>query len=58
MSAFEASLYAKEVGAKITLPVHMDNPMFPPNFEFIEEMFNKHEIEYEILDNEETIEID
>lgn len=58
MSAFEASLYAKEVGAKITLPIHMDNQMFPPNFEFIKEMFNKYEIEYEILDNEETIEID
>ena len=57
MSAFEASLYAKEVGAKITLPIHMDNPMFPPNLEFIGEMFDKYEAEYEILENDETIEV-
>lgn len=57
MSAFEASLYAKDVGARITLPVHMDNPMFPPKFEFIQEMFSKYEAEYKVLDNEETIEI-
>ncbi|MCI8411816.1 MAG: MBL fold metallo-hydrolase [Clostridia bacterium] len=58
MSAFEAALYAKEVGATLTIPIHMDNPAFPPNFDFIKEMFQKHEVEYEILDNEETIEIE
>lgn len=58
MSAFEASLYAKEVGAVITLPVHMDNPAFPPNIEYISKMFEKYNAEYEILDNEETIEIE
>lgn len=58
MSAFEAALYAKEVGATLVLPVHMDNPMFPPNFDFIKEMFEKYEIEYEILDINETIEIE
>lgn len=57
MSAFEASLYAKEVGATLTIPIHMDNPSFPPDFEYIKEMFNKYEVEYEILENEETIEI-
>jgi L-ascorbate metabolism protein UlaG (beta-lactamase superfamily) len=57
MSAFETSLYAKEVGAKITLPIHMDNPTFPPDFDFIEKMFNKYETEYKMLENEETIEI-
>lgn len=58
MSAFEAALYAKEVGAVLTLPIHMDNPAFPPDFKFIEEMFNKYEVEYEILDNDETIEVE
>ena len=58
MSAFEAALYSKEVGAVLTLPIHMDNPAFPPDFKFIEEMFNKYEVEYEILDNDETIEIE
>ena len=58
MSAFEAALYAKEVGAVLTIPLHMDTPMFPPDFEFIEEMFGKYEVEYEILENGESIEIE
>lgn len=58
MSAFEAALYAKEVGASIVFPIHMDNPAFPPNFDFIQEMFAKQEVEYEILENEETIEVE
>lgn len=57
MSAFEASLYAKEIGAVLTIPIHMDNPAFPPNFDFIKEMFEKYEVEYEILGNDESIEI-
>ena len=58
MSAFEAALYAKEVGAILTIPVHMDNPIFPPNFEYIKEMFEKYDVEYEILENGESIEVD
>lgn len=58
MSAFEAALYAKEVGATLTIPVHMDNPAFPPDFDYIKEMFEKYESEYEILDNEKSIEIE
>lgn len=58
MSAFEAALYAKEIGAILTIPIHMDNPAFPPDFNFIKEMFEKYEVEYEILDNEESIEIE
>lgn len=58
MSAFEAALYSKEVGATLTILVHMDNPAFPPDFKFIDEMFNKYEVEYEILENDETIEIE
>ena len=58
MSAFEAALYSKEVGAVLTLPIHMDNPAFPPDLEYIKEMFEKYEAEYEILENEETIEVE
>lgn len=58
MSAFEAALYAKEVGAVVTIPVHMDNPAFPPDFDYIEKMFNKFEVEYDILDNNESIEVE
>lgn len=58
MSAFEAALYAKEVGAVLTIPIHMDNPVFPSDFDFIKEMFEKYEVEYEILENDESIEIE
>ena len=58
MSAFEASLYAKEVEAVLTIPIHMDNPAFPPDFDYIKEMFEKYEVDYEILENDETIEIE
>ena len=26
-----------EVGATLTIPIHMDNPAFPPDYKFIEE---------------------
>lgn len=58
MSAFEAALYAKEVGATLTIPVHMDNPAFPPDLNYFKEMFEKYEAEYEIVENDETIEIE
>ena len=58
MSAFEAALYAKEVGAVLTIPIHMDNPAFPPDLDYIKEMFEKYEVEYEILENDETIEVE
>lgn len=58
MSAFEAALYAKEVGATLTIPIHMDNPAFPPDLDYIKETFGKYEVEYEILENDETIEIE
>ena len=58
MSAFEVALYAKEVGATLVIPIHMDNPAFPPNFDFIKEKFEKYEVDYEILENDESIEIE
>lgn len=58
MSAFETALYSKEVGATLTIPIHMDNPKFPPDFDFIKEMFEKFDVDYEILENDETIEVE
>lgn len=58
MSSFETSLYAKEVGATLTIPIHMDNPAFPPDYDYIKEMFDKNEVDYEILENDETIEVE
>lgn len=58
MSAFEAALYAKEVGAVLTIPIHMDNLAFPPDLDYIKEMFEKYEVEYEVLENDESIEVE
>lgn len=58
MSAFETALYSKEVGATLLIPIHMDNPKFPPDFNFIKEMFERYEVEYELLENGESIEVE
>ena len=58
MSAFEAALYSKEVESTLTIPIHMDNLAFPPDLKYIGEMFDKYEVEYEILENDETIEVE
>ena len=39
MSAYEASLFAKELGAKLVLPIHMDNEKYPTNLVYMEENF-------------------
>lgn len=57
MSSYEASLFAKELGAKLVLPVHMDNEMYPTNMEYMKESFGKFNINYKVLDIEESIEI-
>ncbi len=57
MSAFEASLFAKELGAKLVLPIHMDNEKYPTDINYMKENFAKFEINYKVLDIEETIEI-
>lgn len=58
MGAFEATLFAKEANAKLVIPLHADSPKYPVDFEFVKDMFDKNEVEYEILDNEESIEIE
>ena len=58
MGAFEASLFAKETNAKLVIPLHADSPKYPVNFDFVKEMFDKNEVEYEILENNESIEIE
>lgn len=58
MGAFEAALFAKETNAKLVIPLHADSPKYPVNFDFVKEMFDKNEVEYEILENDESIEIE
>lgn len=55
MSAFETSLYAKEVEAKHVILTHMDNSTYPPDFDYIDVTFRKHNVEYIILDIEESM---
>lgn len=57
MSSYEAALFARELGAKLVLPVHMDNDMCPTDVNYLKENFEKFNIKYKLLDIEETIEI-
>lgn len=57
MSAYEASLFAKELGANLVLPIHMDNDKYPTDINYMKENFDKFEINYKILDIEESIEV-
>lgn len=57
MSSYEAALFAKELGAKLVLPIHMDNDAYPTNVEYMKENFKKFDINYRVLDIEETIEV-
>lgn len=57
MSSYEAALFARELGAKLVLPVHMDNEMYPTDVNYLKENFEKFNIKYKLLDIEETIEI-
>lgn len=58
MGAYEASLFAKETDAKLAIPLYADSPKYPVNFDFVKEMFEKNEMEYKILENDETIEVE
>lgn len=57
MSSYEAALYAKEVGANLVLPTHMDNEKYPTDINYMKENFAKFNVNYKVLDIEETIEI-
>ena len=58
MGPYEAALLAKDTGAKLLIPLHADNPRYPVDFEFAKAIFEKNEVEYEILENDEMIEIE
>ena len=57
MSAYEAALWSKDMGAKLVLPVHMDNDVYPLDLEVIKQNFRNENIEFKILDIEEEIDI-
>lgn len=55
MSSYEAALFAKKLGASFVFPIHMDNPMYPPNIPYLQEMFAKFDVPYKLLAIEESI---
>ena len=57
MSSYEASLFAKDLGAKLVLPIHMDNEKYPTNLEYMKENFEKFNINYKVLEIEESLEV-
>lgn len=57
MSSFEASLFANELGARLVLPIHMDNDKYPTDIEYMKKNFEKFNIHYKVLQIEESIEI-
>ena len=57
MTAFEASLLSKELGANLVLPIHMDNEKYPTNINYMKENFDKFQINYKVLNIEESVEI-
>jgi len=57
MGPFEAALFAKETGASLIVPIHMDNPKFPTEVNEIKKNFEEQELNYKILEIGESIEI-
>ncbi len=55
MSAYEAALLAKDLGAKLVLPTHMDNPLYPTDLEYMYKNFDVNELNYKVLVNGEEI---
>lgn len=55
MSSYEASLFANELGAKLVLPIHMDNDVYPTNLEYMKDNFEKFNINYKLLSIEDSI---
>lgn len=57
MSSYEASLFAKDLGAKLVLPIHMDNEKYPTNLEYMKKNFETFDINYKVLKIEESLEV-
>ncbi|MCF7833773.1 MAG: MBL fold metallo-hydrolase [Candidatus Pacebacteria bacterium] len=57
MGPFEASRFAKETGAKLVIPIHYDNPLYPVNLAEVENNFNKESLNCKILGVGESIKV-
>lgn len=57
MSSYEAALFSKDLGAKLVLPIHMDNDFYPTDIDFMKKNFEEFNINYKVLEIEEEIEV-
>ena len=57
MWPFEAALFAKQVQATLTIPIHYDNDKYPMDLDIVENEFKKQNIAYHILHSKESIEV-
>lgn len=57
MGPFEAALFAKETGASLVIPIHMDNPKFPTDLNELKNEFEKNQINYKLMKTKENLEI-
>ncbi|MBI4918614.1 MBL fold metallo-hydrolase [archaeon] len=57
MGPYEAALFAKDCGAELLIPCHMDNPKYPVNPEVVKKTFEELKITYKILEIEENIDV-
>jgi L-ascorbate metabolism protein UlaG (beta-lactamase superfamily) len=57
MGPFEAAVFSKEINAKIVIPMHYDNPVYPIDLEIVKKEFEKQKINYFILDFGKSIKI-
>ncbi|MFH1790188.1 MAG: MBL fold metallo-hydrolase [bacterium] len=56
MGPWEASLFAKDVGAKLVVPMHYDSDKHPRDLNQVEEEFKNQNLNYKILSIGESIE--
>lgn len=57
MGGFDGSLFAKETEAKLVIPTHYDNPIFPVNMDEIKNSFEKLEMDFKVLEIRESVEV-
>ena len=57
MDPFSASLFARETGAGLVIPIHYDNPKFPADFDLVKTEFTKQELNYKFLDIKESLDV-
>ncbi len=55
MGPWDAALFAKDTGAKLTIPIHYDNPSHPADFDLVKKEFDNEGLNYKFLEIGESI---